>query len=125
VLNASNVQVGGTATGVSTVVAPNIAALTSASNTAGASTKTAEPPAAAKNNDQPSIIIVEFLGFGGGEGDSQQQDQSPKDRRSDASDVHHYDSKSSVQFLGLGALSENQSAQLTPVERQNLKNQAP
>jgi filamentous hemagglutinin len=125
VLNAANIQVGGTATGVPTVVAPNIAALTSASNTAGASTKTVETPSAAKSNDQPSIIIVEFLGFGGGEGDSQQQDAPQKDRRSDASDAHHYDSKSSVQFLGLGNLSENQSAQLTSSERQNLKNQAP
>jgi hypothetical protein len=68
-LNASNIQVGGTATGVPTVVAPNIAALTSSSNAAGAAAKTAEPPAPAKINDQPSMIIVKFLGFGGGEGD--------------------------------------------------------
>ena len=127
-LNASNIQVGGTATGIPTVVAPNIGALTSASNTTGASAKAVETPTGStKNSNQPSVIIVEVIGNGGGDGENQQQDQQRKDQRSDASDsaVHHYDRNSTVQFLGLGVLSENQSARLTPAERQNLKNQAP
>lgn len=109
------------------VEAPNIGALTSASNTVAATSKTDTSTSSTKNNNQPSIIIVEVLGYGGGDSESPPQEQQRKDQRSDASDnrVHRYDSSSSVQFLGLGALLEDQSAQLTATERQSLKDQAP
>lgn len=71
VVNAGNIQVGGTATGVPTVVAPNIGALSAASNTAGAAAKSAEPPTASGNNDRASVFIVEVVGYGGGENGGQ------------------------------------------------------
>lgn len=71
VVNAGNIQVGGTTTGVPTITAPNIGALTSASNTAGAAAKSAEPPTASGNNDRASFFIVEVVGYGGGDNGGQ------------------------------------------------------
>jgi hypothetical protein len=81
VLNASNIQAAGTTTGVPVVAVPNIGALTSASNTAGAATKAAEQPTgSAGNRDQASIFIVEVMGYGGGEAPDQTPDDSNKDK---------------------------------------------
>lgn len=71
VVNAGNIQVGGTTTGVPTVVAPNIGALSAASNTAGAAAKSAEPPTASGNNDRASVFIVEVVGYGGSDNGGQ------------------------------------------------------
>ncbi|WP_156918062.1 filamentous haemagglutinin family protein [Bradyrhizobium sp. Cp5.3] len=76
VVNAGNIQVGGTSTGIPTVTAPNIGALSAASNTAGAAAKSAEPPTAAGNNDRASVFIVEVVGYGGGDNGSQDSNSS-------------------------------------------------
>lgn len=76
VVNAGNIQVGGTATGIPTVTAPNIGALSAASNTAGAAAKSAEPPTAGGNNDRASVFIVEVVGYGGGDNGSQDSSSS-------------------------------------------------
>jgi hypothetical protein len=110
VLNAGNIQVGGTATGVPVVLAPNIGALTSASNTAGSETKAIEQPASPGKGDQPSIIIVEFLGFGGGDGD-------PEQKRNPEPERHSQDPSSPVQVIGGGVLTPEQQELLTDTER--------
>lgn len=65
VVNAANISVKGSTTGVPTVQAPNLGALSAASATAGAQQQAAM---AAAQNNQPketdSIITVEVLGFG-------------------------------------------------------------
>ena len=64
-LNAGNISVGGSSTGVPTIAVPNIAALASASNAAGAASQAAQLPAG--NNavqDMPSIVTVEVVGYG-------------------------------------------------------------
>lgn len=75
ILNAANIQVGGTTAGAPPPPsAPNLGSITAASNTSAAATSTsnevakrgaaANPPA-----EFPSIFTVEVLGYGGGEGD--------------------------------------------------------
>jgi len=107
VLNAGNIQVGGRATGVPTIDVPNVAGLTSANNTAGAAAKTDTSPASTGKSDQPSIIIVEFLGFGGGDTDaeSDQKRGKPQDKRT-------YNTNSAVQYVGAGTPTEEQKQRL-------------
>jgi hypothetical protein len=78
VVNADNISTGGTSTGVPTapvVAAPNIGGLTagsSASAAANAATQgiASQPrPTADSKPESPSIISVEILGYGGGEGE--------------------------------------------------------
>ncbi len=78
VLNTSNIQVAGTSAGVPatpTIAAPNLAGLTAASTAAGAAASTAEQTSApshpqSQSEDVPSIVTVEVIGYGGGEGES-------------------------------------------------------
>jgi len=70
VTNAFNIQVQGVTTGVLTVAAPNTIALTAASNTAGAAADLAtqaikQQTGLAEQQDVPSLITVEVLGYGG------------------------------------------------------------
>ena len=99
VVNAANIQVQGTSTGVPTVQGPPVAALTAASNTAAASQQAAAPPP--KGNDQPSIIIVEVMGYGGGSGDQTQPEESPGQKRQ-RRDKQTYNENSAFQVIGLG-----------------------
>jgi len=120
VFNANNIEVGGSTTGVPTVQAPPVAGLTSASNTAGASQKTPGPEQSAGSADRPSIIIVEFLGFGGGSGDNENQDDDRRKR--DGQQGMRQDSNSAVQVLGAGSLSEQAQQYLTAEEKAKLNN---
>lgn len=86
VVNAGNIQVGGTATGIPTVTAPNIGALSAASNTAGAAAKSAEPPTAGGNNDRASVFIVEVVGYGGGDNGGQDSNSSGNGQATESDD---------------------------------------
>jgi hypothetical protein len=76
VLNASNITVGGSSTGVPaapSVAAPNLGALSAGNSTQGATNQAATEVAKdaakkeEKEEDEPSIITVEVIGYGGGE----------------------------------------------------------
>jgi hypothetical protein len=68
VLNAANIQVKGATSGITTVSAPNIGALTNAASAAGAAAQNAENSAAKpRQGPPPSIWIVEIVGYGGGD----------------------------------------------------------
>jgi hypothetical protein len=91
VLNADNFKVSGTSVGLPTVPAPNIGALTTANNTI-VPTKVDSPTNPA--SDQPSIIIVEFLGFGGGsQADNSNVGSPPKPPAGPTSDDNDRDKR--------------------------------
>ena len=82
VLNASNIQVGGTSSGVPatpTVAAPNLGGLAAASNATGATANSADQVAKQQPQNQqqteeaPSLYTVEVVGYGGGEGSTDAQ----------------------------------------------------
>ncbi|WP_234831624.1 hypothetical protein [Rhodopseudomonas palustris] len=78
--------------------APPVAALTAASNVAGAATPTTAGPT--QSNDRPSIILVEFLGFGGGDGSPP---PGSDDRR--RSEQQGYNFNSAFQIIQVGDLA--------------------
>ena len=78
VLNASNIQVAGSTSGVSSgpsVAAPNIGGLTSASNQGAAASSTANDVSRTQQREEqplakeepPSVFSIEILGYGGGD----------------------------------------------------------
>jgi filamentous hemagglutinin family protein len=117
VLNADNIQVAGKTTGIPTVPVPDAGKLSSASNTAGAAQKGAELPQQ-KPDDRPSIIIVEILGYGGGNGDGGAEPETIK--RRDDTGPHSYNTNGPVQILGHGELTEQEKQFLNEDERRRL-----
>ncbi|MDI4236523.1 hypothetical protein OZ411_27285 [Bradyrhizobium sp. Arg237L] len=113
-------QVGGVATGLPTIQGPPIAALTSASNVAG-SVQQVATPAQSGNNDQPSIIMVEFLRFGGGNGE-----ETPANERKDTKRESNlnYDPRNALRILGNGAITSEEVGPLTAQERKLLSDDA-
>ncbi|MEW6436329.1 MAG: filamentous hemagglutinin family protein [Pseudomonadota bacterium] len=119
VLNAFNIEVGGTAIGIPTSAAPNIGALDSASSAAGAATKAITSPVENHASVQPSILIVEIEGYGGDDGESEPASEnrhSKEQRRSDL-EAPAYDPHSAFGLIGNGALSSDQQKNLTEDER--------
>ncbi len=81
VLNGANISTKGSTTGAPTAVSPNVGALTSTSNAAGAAAQAAEGNAGrTQAAPLPSIWIVEILGFGGGN-ESTAPAQQPQKKR--------------------------------------------
>jgi hypothetical protein len=71
--------------------------------------------------DQPSIIIVEVLGFGGGGGE--EQPDSEQRRSSGRQSSNNYDSRGMVRVLGNGTFTAEDTKQLTAEERNTLTTQ--
>ena len=110
VLNAFNAQVGGTATGVPTFQAPDVGGMTQASNTsAGAVSDAAAGAGQQAPSEQPSIIIVEIIGYGGGDGEP---DTPAKKERKDKPEKQSYNPNSAVLYAGAGALSDEQRSKI-------------
>jgi filamentous hemagglutinin len=114
ILNAGNIQVQGTSVGIPVVQGPPVAALAAASNTAGAGVRSEGLPQPAAS-DSPSVIVVEFLGFGGDD-----NSLTPRQKSDGAKDKQSYDPTSSIQYVGAGQLSDQQRQKLTPEELSRL-----
>jgi hypothetical protein len=87
ILNATNIQVGGTSVGTPVVAAPNLAGLTAASNSTGATANAAVEAAQqgrseTTQNDVPSIVTVEVLGYGGGDDEDLDEQSRPSRKKS-------------------------------------------
>ncbi|WP_233024227.1 filamentous haemagglutinin family protein [Rhodopseudomonas boonkerdii] len=116
ILNAANIQVQGTSTGIPTVQAPSISAALSTSNATAASQQAATPNQGA-GNAQPSVIIVEVLGYGGGDGSApSESDENWRSKRSERS----YNHNSAFQVVGVGELNETEKQALSASERRAL-----
>jgi hypothetical protein len=113
IVNAANIQVQGTATGLPTVQAPPVAALSTSNNMTAATQQV--QPVAPNTNDRPSIIIVEFLGYGGGADTQAPVQPEGQGRKSD--DRQSQDIRSRFQVIGAGMLTDEQTEQLTEENR--------
>jgi len=124
VVNADNIKVQGEATGIPTIAAVNVSALTNASAAASSAATAAQDVTqrerASARQNLPSIFTVRVLGFGnesmeGGE-------QTPQPKSGLQSDATHYDSKNRVQYVGHGQnFNADMLARLTPDERRLLQ----
>jgi hypothetical protein len=126
VANTANFQVQGTTTGTPTAPAVNIGALTTASNTAGAAAAAATDAAGKggrgnAQQDLPSIITVEVIGYGGGDGRSDQdlRDEDRRKRFGQQTNNGRQDPNSPVQVIGGGILTPGQQQKLTATEIKN------
>jgi filamentous hemagglutinin family protein len=112
VANAANIEVGGKSKGVPVIEAPDIGGLTEASNTAGAAQQAGPPQNTA--NEQPSIIIVEVLGFGGGDGEGSPESEEEHRRKRSS---QNQDPSNRVQVLDAGALTAARRQELVEEKR--------
>jgi hypothetical protein len=118
VLNAFNIQVQGVTVGIPTTQAPPLA-LSATSNAAAATQQAGLPKQDDANASKPSIIIVEVLGYGGGDGDSgtAAPPASGDEKRRTPTDRQSYDPNGMFRVIGSGELTGQQMDVLTPEER--------
>jgi len=103
------------------IAGAGIGGLTAANNAAGAAAKADIPTGSTGNNDRPSIIIVEVLGYGGDSGDgSPSEPRQPDGELRKNRDQHSYNANSVLQLVGNGSLTDTQKQALTREERQEL-----
>jgi hypothetical protein len=121
ILNAANIQVQGTATGIPTVQAPNITAALTAVNATAATQQTATPNQGS-GNERPSVIIVEVLGYGGSDPQEEEEKRRRQPQRRDDGQRQTYNQQSNVRVLGYAALSSSEMSELSEAEKQSIKN---
>ncbi|WP_244066328.1 hypothetical protein [Bradyrhizobium sp. Ce-3] len=92
-------------------------ALTAASNSTAATQQAAPPPS--QGSGQPSIIIVEVLGYGGGEGSS--APNPDRDQQRDERGQRSQNPDSAYQVLGAGEMTIDEARQLIADRRRQMR----
>ncbi|QWA10751.1 filamentous hemagglutinin family protein [Sodalis ligni] len=115
VVNAENIQVQGKSTGIPTIAAVNVGALTSASQAASSAVQAAEQINRQAQRNQPSVISVQVLGYGTERLEAGGDDNAMRSTG--------YDPASVVQVVGTGKLDQKSLAQLSEDERRSLQSQ--
>jgi hypothetical protein len=95
VANAAAISGQGTIEGIAKAATPDVGALTSANNTAGAAANAADAARHQANSNPASVFIVEILGYGGGDGNPPQEKKKPITQAS-------YNPNSFFQFTAMG-----------------------
>ncbi len=108
VLNAYNAQVGGITVGMPSAPAVNVSALTTASNAAAATQQASAP--AANTSANPSVIIVEVVGYGGGDGSTP---EAPPAEVYTIKKRQSYNYNSALQVTGLGEANSDEQKRFT------------
>jgi filamentous hemagglutinin family protein len=116
VVNAGNIEVDGISKGVPKVEAPDIGGLTEASDASGAAAQQAALPQNTAT-EQPSIIIVEVLGFGGGDGDGPPNGEDEERKKRENAERRAQNPGSRVQVVGAGVMTDEQTMQLVAEKR--------
>lgn len=129
VVNAANLQVQGQATGIPTVAAVNVAALTNASAAASQASAAAQDvmqrERATARQALPSIFTVRVLGFGNERLEPEESEKPSSSKQPGASlqsDDERYDPSRPVKIVGLAErIDPKYWARLTDAERQSLR----
>lgn len=87
---------------------------------AGAAAQAAANPARSEASEQPSIIIVEVVGFSGGSDEQVPENDRRKKDEHASLDTQNYDVRSKFQVIGNGELTEEEKSKLTEEERSRL-----
>jgi hypothetical protein len=115
VLNAFNIDVQGVTIGIPTAASPNVGALTSATNAAGAAQANVAAPVQ-HTRTQPSILIVEIEGYGGDDNETTPVPEQPK-KHNPTHSQQSYNDRSPYQVLGVGSLSPEEIDGLAEVKQ--------
>ncbi|QOT82184.1 filamentous hemagglutinin family protein (plasmid) [Cupriavidus basilensis] len=126
IVNAANIVGQGKATGLPTIAAVNVGALTNASSAAAQAATAAQDATqrdrAAARQNLPSIFTVRVLGFGNEQSPPTEGEQSNVPPRSGQLGHIPYDATSPVQFVGVGGdFDVRQVARLTAEQRRQLQ----